>query len=90
MAERFMEQGACEQALVTNQKGLEIEPLAESFYQGIMQCQISLGRIAEALSTYEHYRNITENTLGIAPSPEIATLAASLRPRSVDAEAHLM
>jgi LuxR family maltose regulon positive regulatory protein len=79
MAERFMRQGAYEQALITNQKGLEIEPLDEPFYQGIMQCQQAQGRIAEALSTYEHYRHIAENTLGIAPAPEMAALAATLR-----------
>ncbi len=79
-AEQFFAQTGYEQAIAVFRKGLDIEPLAERFYQGIMQCQQALGRPAEALSTYEHYRQIMQDLLGTTPSPEIAALAATLRP----------
>jgi len=80
IAEQFFAQADYEQAIALFRKGLDIEPLAERFYQGIMQCQQALDRPAEALSTYEHYRQTMQNLLGATPSPEIAALAASLRP----------
>ncbi len=81
-AEQFFAQAGYEQAIAVFRKGLDIEPLAERFYQGIMQCQQALGRPAEALSTYEHYRQAMQDLLGTTPSPEIAALAASLHPTS--------
>jgi len=79
MAAYFAQHNACDLAIATYKKGLEIEVLAEPFYLGIMQCQRALGHIAEALNTYEHYRRIIQHGLGVEPSPEIATLAKSLR-----------
>ncbi len=79
MAEHFARQGAYDPAIATYKKGLEIEVLAEPFYLGIMQCQQAQGHIAEALATYEHYRQIIRHGLGVEPSPEIAALAMSLR-----------
>ena len=78
-AEQLFVQADYEQAVAVFRKGLDIEPLVEHFYLGIMQCQQALGRPAEALSTYEHYRQIIQKLLGAPPSPEIAALAATLR-----------
>jgi len=83
IAEQFFVRADYDQAIAFFRKGLDIEPLAERFYQGIMQCQQALGRPVEALSTYEHYRQTMQNLLGTAPSPEIAALAAFLRPASL-------
>ncbi len=78
IAEHFAQQDACDLAIATYKKGLEIEVLVEPFYLGIMQCQQAQGHIAEALSTYEHYRQVVLHGLGVEPSPEIAALAKSL------------
>ncbi|MDH4275377.1 MAG: winged helix-turn-helix domain-containing protein [Gammaproteobacteria bacterium] len=82
-AERFSQYGAYAQALSAYQKGLEIEPLAETFYRGEMLCFVALGRPAEALLAYEHYRQVLHQALGISPSPGIAEFAANLRASSI-------
>ncbi len=56
-------------------KALEIEPLAEGLYCGLMQCYAVTGRNAEALSTYERCRRILSEQLGVTPSPRAAALA---------------
>lgn len=78
-AARFYAANNHEQAMLAYQKGLEIEALAEAFHQGIMQCQQALGRTADALATYEHYRQLIRTSLGVEPSAEIAAIAAALR-----------
>ncbi|GBE31341.1 HTH-type transcriptional regulator MalT [bacterium BMS3Bbin05] len=65
-AEQFFAQADYDQAIAVFRKGLDIEPLVERFYQGIMQCQQALGHPAEALSTYEHYRQVMQNR-GLPP-----------------------
>ncbi len=79
VAEQFFAQAGYEQAIVVFQQGLDIEPLVERFYLGIMQCQQALDRSVEALSTYEYYRQIMQNLMGTTPSPEITALAVTLR-----------
>lgn len=79
VAERFAAQGEYEQALHTYQSGLEIEPLDEVFYRGIMLCQQSQNRIADALTTFEHYKAVLHNSLDLEPSQELKEFAASLR-----------
>lgn len=79
LAKGFIAQGAYAQAIATYQLGLEIEPLTEVFYLGIMQCQYMLGCNAEALTTYENYRQVIQNMLGVPPSAEIKAMADKLR-----------
>jgi len=56
-------------------KALEIDPLAEALYCGLMQCYADTGRSAEALSTYERCRRILNEQLGVMPSPHTVALA---------------
>ena len=55
-------------------KGLETEPRAEEFYQGLMASYIRLGRQAEALAVYKRCKDLLHAELGIAPSPKTETL----------------
>jgi DNA-binding SARP family transcriptional activator len=59
-----------EKALDCYLKGLEVDDLAEEFYQCLMNCYHHLGRIADALAVYRRYRK-TFSTLGLDPSAKI-------------------
>ncbi len=56
------------------QKGLEIDPLTEEFYQHLMVCYQQLGRRSEALAVYNRCKSLLSATLGIAPSPQTENL----------------
>lgn len=68
-----------EQAMTCYEKALEIEPLAESLYRGLMQVHLNRGRRAEALTVYERCKKILNAQLGICPSPDTEDLARKAR-----------
>jgi DNA-binding SARP family transcriptional activator len=57
-----------EKAMDCYHKGLEIDNLAEEFYQGLMTCYHRLGRRSEALSVYNRCKKALSSALGIEPS----------------------
>ncbi len=59
-------------------KGLETEPLAEEFHQGLMASYLRLGHHAEALSAYMRCKRILQAELGIAPSGRTEALRAEI------------
>lgn len=61
-------------ALACYQKAIEMDPLAEGFYQGLMRCYHALGRRAEALATYERCRRLLAARFGVTPSPQTQAL----------------
>ncbi len=63
-----------EKAVNCYQKGLEVDDLAEEFYQHLMSCYLSLGRRAEALTVYKRCRNTLSMVLGVEPSPSTEAL----------------
>lgn len=56
-------------AIQCYQRGLEIDDLAEIFYQRLMVCYHQLGRRSEALAVYRRCRTTLSLLLSIAPSP---------------------
>ncbi len=58
-----------EYAVRCYQKGLELDDLAETFYQRLMICYDQLGRRSEALSVYRRCRTTLSIVLGIEPTP---------------------
>ncbi|MEX0959815.1 MAG: BTAD domain-containing putative transcriptional regulator [Burkholderiales bacterium] len=60
-------------------RGIDTDPMAEAFYQGLMRCLRAQGRIAEAMSAYRRLRQTLSITLGIAPSPATEAVARALR-----------
>ena len=60
-------------------RGLDAEPSAEPFYQGLMRCYQSQGRSAEALNAYHQLTRMLFATLGIRPSATTEALIGSLR-----------
>ena len=52
------------------QRGIEVDNLAEEFYQGLMVCHERDGRIAEAVKVYRSCRVALSDFLELAPSPK--------------------
>lgn len=74
--------GDCSEAVPYFERGLELDDVAEEFYQGLMNCYDRLGKRAEALSIYERCRRALSAVLDIGPSPETERLAQRIRNRA--------
>jgi len=59
-------------------RGLEVEPLAETFYRNLMRCAHAQGDPAAAFSAYRRCREMLSILLGRAPAPETERLAVEL------------
>lgn len=73
------DEGHIEQAIGYYEKGLELDELAEEFYERLMACHHRLGRTAKALSIYQRCRAALQAGIGIKPSPCIEELHALIR-----------
>lgn len=78
-ARRLGAAGHPEQAITLFLQGLEIDPLIEDFYLGLMTALDELGRKAEALVSFERCSVLLVKTLGVQPGTEICALAERLR-----------
>jgi LuxR family maltose regulon positive regulatory protein len=68
LGQYWQEAGQWGKALDCYQKGLEVENLAEEFYQGLMTCHQHLGQRAEALSVYNRCKRALSQAFGVDPS----------------------
>lgn len=64
----YKEEGELERAIEYFHRGLEIDKLAEEFYQHLMICYHRFGQEAEAIAVYNRCSSILSNVLGINPS----------------------
>lgn len=71
-------QGNADLAIGLYLRGLDADPLAESFYQGLMRCHAAAGRPAEAFSAYRRLRQQLSVILGITPSSSTEALVRRL------------
>lgn len=78
-AERLCDLGQWHSAIDCYRKALEIDPLAERFYIGLMRCHHQLGQIAEGLTVYTRCREILKTELQVSPSAETEQWFALLR-----------
>jgi len=69
-AGRLCDLGLWQTAIDCYQKALEIEPLAERFYTGLMRCHHQLGQVAEGLAVHRRCRDVLSAELHISPSTE--------------------
>lgn len=61
-------------------RGLEVDALAESFYQRLLVCYGKLGRLADAAQVYNRCCMQLQRRLGVKPSAETKSLyTATLR-----------
>lgn len=77
-ARHLEKSGQHEQAIQCYQKGLEIDDLAEIFYQRLMVCYRQLGRRNEALAVYRRCRATLSLILTMTPSPATEAIHKSL------------
>jgi ATP/maltotriose-dependent transcriptional regulator MalT/DNA-binding SARP family transcriptional activator len=70
--------GQWDQAINCYQKGLEVDDLAEEFYQRLMICYRHLGFRSDAISAYQRCRKTLTAALGIAPSQTTRAIYESL------------
>ncbi len=75
----YEQSGDTVQAVRIYRKGLEIENQAELLYQRLMLLYQSLGRTAEAVSTYKQCQSALSGTLGIEPSEKTRALYTSIK-----------
>lgn len=61
------------------QKGIEVDGLAEEFYQHLMACYQQLEQRAEALAVYNRCRTLLLSSLGIPPSLKTEALYQSIK-----------
>jgi DNA-binding SARP family transcriptional activator len=64
----------CEKAVYYYKKALEVDNLAEEFYQRLMVCYQHLGQQAEAVRVYKRCRDVLSATLGIEPSSKTVAI----------------
>ena len=75
--------GRFDQAAEIYQRAVELDPLAEQFYRGLMICRRRSGHIAEALDVYRRCRDILSITLSVQPSEDTqAVYRLLLQPRA--------
>jgi DNA-binding SARP family transcriptional activator len=67
-----------EKAVESYQRGLEIDNLAEEFYQHLMICYRHLGQHARAIEVYKLCRKMLSSVLGIDPSPKTEAIHKAL------------
>lgn len=68
LGDRLEEAGQRERSVECYQKGLDVDCLAEEFYQRLMLCYDRLGQQKEARDTYQRCRSVLSASLGLAPS----------------------
>lgn len=78
LARAWERAGSCGKAVDLYLRGLEVDALAEEFYQGLMRCYQLQGRTAEGLIVYERCRDAL-SALQISPGPETESILLSLR-----------
>ena len=73
------QKGDWEDAIAWYLRGMQADELAETFHQGVMRCNLALGRYAEGMSAYRRLRQTLSVVLGIVPSEQSQALARSLQ-----------
>ncbi len=77
----FEDLGDWRKAVRIYNNALEVDDLAEEFYQRLMICYRNQGRMAEAMAVYERCRTVLDAVLGIAPSVKTVEIYRSLSGR---------
>ncbi len=69
---------AIRRAIECYERGLEIDDVAEDFYQNLMICYGKLGRKADAAKIYRRFRRTLAASLGVEPSEETENIYRSI------------
>jgi len=79
LGKQWMESKQHQKAIDLLQHGLEIDDIAEEFYQQLMLCYRSLGQEAEAVKAYHRCRVALSESLRLEPSLKTEEIYRSLR-----------
>ena len=74
----FERRGELDRAIAEYRRGIDADPLAESFYQGLMRCYAELDRRAEGAAVFRQLRQTLSVVLGVAPSAQSLRLGRML------------
>jgi len=74
----FEEGGDLDRAIECFDRGLDVDDLAEGFYQHLMLCLVRLGRKSEAIGVYSRCQKNLSAILGIEPSQKTEGIYKSL------------
>jgi len=69
-----------EKAIACYQKGLEVDPVSEDMYRGLISCNVRMGRAAEAHAVYQRCCKTLSAVLGVSPSPDLQAILTSAPP----------
>jgi DNA-binding SARP family transcriptional activator len=78
LGERLDQREQWEKAAEYYQKALEVDELAEEFYQHLMTCYKSLGQEAKAVTIYRRCKDSLSMALGVEPSLKTQAIYKSL------------
>ncbi len=70
--------GAYAKAVAVYERGLDVDDLAEEFYQRLMACYQRMGRRSEAVRAYERCRKTLQAALGVQPGSATEALYRSI------------
>lgn len=79
LADYWVEQGRHELALAVCNRALELDNLAETFYQRLMQIYDHMGHPAEAMAVFRRCRKNLADSLGISPSAKTVSIYNTLQ-----------
>ena len=79
LSEAYAAAGATDAALACLARLLTLDPQSEAVYSRQIQLLLGLGRRAEALQQYEHYRQMLAAEFNIAPASALTALVAELQ-----------
>jgi DNA-binding SARP family transcriptional activator len=75
----WMENGRYDKAVQVFLNGLEIDDLAEEFYQHLMVCYHQLGQQTEAVKVYHRCLKVLQSSLGLKPSSKTEGIYYAIR-----------
>ncbi len=78
-AARLEKLGRSREAIHCYQSALDVDPLAERLYTGLMRCHFHNGETAEGLAAYNRCHQVLAAELGVAPSTETEKWHTKLR-----------
>ena len=78
-------QGDLPGALQSYLRGIEADPIVESFHQGLMRCYEKLGKRSEAFSVYRRLKHTLSVLLGVPPSDVTQKLFQDMLQRQSEA-----
>jgi DNA-binding SARP family transcriptional activator len=86
LADKLTRVGRHAEAVQAAQAAVQAEPLRETARRALVRVHLEQGNVAEAIRTYESFRERLFAELGVAPSPQMEQLVAGVRrPRRVPA-----